>query len=135
VTELLYADLALAHNDVTNAVGVFTDVLNRPILVATPIYYRAVATLADALISSREYARASAIITKALSMRESETLQYNSAPFWMPLQTRLADLDRRAGRLGEAQRLEAELSDLLSLADPDFPLVRRLRRAALAAEK
>jgi tetratricopeptide (TPR) repeat protein len=60
-----------------------------------------------------------------------ESLNYRSIPFlsmwWMRNELRLAELYHEAGRDADAQPLEAELDKLLVAADPDFPLLARLR--------
>ena len=52
-----------------------------------------------------------------------------SAAFWLADRWELATLYRRIGRVKDAQAIEASLSKLLVLADPDHPLVLQLRRA------
>jgi hypothetical protein len=51
---------------------------------------------------------------------------------WMPSALRLAELYRRAGRRAEAEPIEAALRQLLSTADPDFPLLLQLQRLQAA---
>jgi hypothetical protein len=46
----------------------------------------------------------------------------------MKNELRRAELYRSLGREGDAQRVEAELARLLRNADPDFPILRELRR-------
>ena len=49
---------------------------------------------------------------------------YQAAPlFWMRLRLQLAELYRQTGREREAREVEAELSKLLSHADPDHPFL------------
>ena len=49
-----------------------------------------------------------------------------AAPFLMRLQMKLAQRYRESGREAEAQQIEAQVSRLLALADPDHPIVRQL---------
>jgi tetratricopeptide (TPR) repeat protein len=50
--------------------------------------------------------------------------------FWMTVEWQQAQLYRKLGRLSDAQRIEAELLKHLAHADPDHPLLVRLRRGA-----
>jgi serine/threonine-protein kinase len=51
-----------------------------------------------------------------------------SGPFWLRNRLQLAQLYRRAGRVNDARAVEAELSSLLSFADPDHPIKVELAR-------
>jgi tetratricopeptide (TPR) repeat protein len=51
----------------------------------------------------------------------------NTGAFWMRNQLLLARLYRRAGRDGDAQRVEGDLLKLLAVADADHPFVVELR--------
>jgi len=46
---------------------------------------------------------------------------------WMQTQLHLADVDRKMGRVTEAEKIEDELSKLLIFADPDHPILRALQ--------
>jgi hypothetical protein len=48
--------------------------------------------------------------------------------FWVRNQFLLADLYRKQGRAADAVRIEGQLRNLLSAADPDFPLLKQLQR-------
>ena len=48
--------------------------------------------------------------------------------FWMTVEWQEAQLYRKLGRPSEAKRIEAELLKRLAHADPDHPLLVRLRR-------
>ena len=50
--------------------------------------------------------------------------------FWMTVEWQQAQLYRKLGRLSDAQRIEAELLKRLAHADPDHPLLVRLRSGA-----
>jgi tetratricopeptide (TPR) repeat protein len=52
------------------------------------------------------------------------------APFWMRLKVHLADTYRRSGRIDDAVRQEEEVRQLLAVADPDHPLLKRLNQVA-----
>ena len=58
--------------------------------------------------------------------------------FWMRLRLLLADVYRQTGQKREAQEVEAELSKLLSQADPDHPFLPlyagRAKQDGLAAK-
>ena len=47
---------------------------------------------------------------------------------WMPNALLLAKLYRDSGRTVQAEKIEAELRQLLALADPDFPALQQLQR-------
>jgi tetratricopeptide (TPR) repeat protein len=48
--------------------------------------------------------------------------------YWLRNRLQLAKLYRRVGRAADAQTVEAELSKLLAVADPDHPILIELRR-------
>ncbi len=49
--------------------------------------------------------------------------------YWLHNQALLADFYRKAGRVGAALKVEEELGRLLSVADPDHPILRQIRQA------
>ncbi len=52
---------------------------------------------------------------------------------WMRVRWKLAQVNRKLGRLAEARAIEAELRDLLVYADPDLWLLRQLQALEEAA--
>jgi tetratricopeptide (TPR) repeat protein len=52
----------------------------------------------------------------------------SNGPLWIRNHLLLARLYRKAGRAADAQRIEAELLNLLALADADHPILVELRR-------
>lgn len=53
-----------------------------------------------------------------------------SGPDWLRTRAQLARLYRKAGRVQDAEKVEAELKKLLVYADPDHPLLLQLKRLA-----
>ena len=49
-----------------------------------------------------------------------------TGPLWLKLQAQLSKLYREMGRDKDAREIEDELRRLLTLADPDHPIVRQL---------
>jgi hypothetical protein len=49
---------------------------------------------------------------------------------WLEGRAQLARLYRKNGQVREAEAVEAQMSKLLALADPDYPLLLELRERA-----
>lgn len=79
--------------------------------------------LAELYLGRGDRARAITTLEASLQVRDSQMLAF----WWMRNELRLAELYHEARRDGDARPLEAELHTRLSLGDPTFPLVVRLR--------
>jgi DNA-binding winged helix-turn-helix (wHTH) protein/tetratricopeptide (TPR) repeat protein len=130
---ILRGELALARGDTAQAVRFFEDVLSRR---PTPFgggviffcyeslakIYRKQGRLDDALHLLQQ-ASARKPRTYSNPIGSSGTFAWN----WMRTELQLADVYREMGRVSEAEKVEAELSNLLTYADPDHPMLRELR--------
>lgn len=81
------------------------------------------AYLADLYLQRGDRHRAIVVLEDSLHARESPDLVF----WWVRNELRLAELYHDAGRDKDAAPLEAELDKLLSVADPDFPVLVRLK--------
>jgi tetratricopeptide (TPR) repeat protein len=130
---ILRGELALARGDTAQAVRLFEDVLSRR---PTPFgggiiffcyeslakIYRKQGRLDDALHLLQQ-ASARKPRTYSNPLGSSGTFAWN----WMRTELQLADVYREMGRVSEAEKVEAKLSNLLTYADPDHPMLRELR--------
>ena len=79
-------------------------------------------TLADAWTSKGDAARAIAELESATRLRSATTYGVSTGALWIQTRAKLAELYRRTGHVGEAQRIEQHLQQLLIVADDDHPL-------------
>jgi tetratricopeptide (TPR) repeat protein len=118
--EVEKARIALARGDHRQALALLQRA--RPGATVTQAVYR-FEYLADLYL--RQGNRQQAIVTL------QESLNFRSVPklafWWMRNELRLAELYHESGCASDARPLEAELARLLTAADPDFPLLVRLK--------
>jgi hypothetical protein len=71
-------------------------------------------------------------VPRAISLLETNAAKfgfsYGSNYAWMRSRAQLAELYRRVGRTDDADKIDLQLLNLLSVADADFPLLVRLRQ-------
>ena len=130
---ILKGELALARGDTAQAQRLFEDVLRRP---RTPFgggviffcyeslakLYRKQGRLDDALHLLLQ-ASARKPRTYSNPIGSSGTFAWN----WMRTELQLADVYRELGRVSEAETVEEELSNLMTYADADHPILRELQ--------
>jgi DNA-binding winged helix-turn-helix (wHTH) protein/tetratricopeptide (TPR) repeat protein len=92
---------------------------------ATGPMYRATESLAEALEREHDLTGAISALERLAPDRAGA---YPFGAWWMRSQARLAELYLRVGRYDDARAIVEDLDGLLVLADPDFPLVSRVRR-------
>ena len=92
-----------------------------------PTFYLGRESLAAALVKEGDVPRAIQVLERNSDRRDSVTRGTTGA-FWLRNRLQLAKLYRRAGRTEDAHAVEAELSNLLALADADHPILVELRR-------
>jgi len=86
-----------------------------------PHYFLGAELLATALSRQGDLQAAYRVLEDASGQRK--LVNSNTAPQHQKIQARLALLARELGHVAEAQVLEAELREALSLADPDHPIL------------
>jgi tetratricopeptide (TPR) repeat protein len=119
--------LALAEGDREEAIRLLTLAMSQMSVYGDPGQFRVARKLAQALVEQGELDRAIAIL-EAQSTRRNETLSGASSGYeWLRVRAQLAKAYRLAGRVAEAETVEAELETLLALADQDHPIERSLR--------
>ena len=124
---LMTAELALAEGRPRESTRLLEHLLDREWEHYGAAFFLARQALARGYWKLGRHGEAVAVLDRAVAERG------RSYPFgtelWMNTQLRLARLHRELGRTGTAESLEAELEDLMGLADPDFWLVRELERS------
>jgi tetratricopeptide (TPR) repeat protein/predicted Ser/Thr protein kinase len=84
-------------------------------------------SLASALMEQGDVSRAIEVLERR-SERFRTACSYTTAAYWLRNRLQLARLYRRVGRIEDAKAVEAELSRLLAVADPDHPILLELHR-------
>ena len=124
-------EFALARGDTAQAVRLFEDVLTRRPLGGGIIFfgyeslakvYRKQGRMDDALHLLQQ-ASARKPRTYSNPIGGLATFAWN----WMRTEAQLADVYREMGRVSEAEKVEEELSKLLTYADPDHPILHELQ--------
>ena len=127
--EMAVAALALARGRTAEGVADLERVLwleREP--GSSRIWWQGFDLLVEALDRSGRRAEAIAALERAAPL-QLHTIHYGytSGYYWISMRGRLAEMYRASGRMDEAVAVERELLNLLSEADPDFPLAARLR--------
>src|SRR5206468_9014949 len=84
-------------------------------------------SLAAALINEGDVPRAIQVL-EGNPDRFHEVIGGGTGAYWLRDRLELAKLYRGAGRVADAQVVEADLLKLLALADPDHPILLEVRR-------
>jgi len=92
-----------------------------------PGFYLGSESLAAALEKTGDAPRAIEVIERHPERRDA-VIGGSTGAYWLRNRLDLAKLYRRVGRLADARAVEAELSNLLSLADPGHPILLELER-------
>jgi hypothetical protein len=96
--------------------------------IVRPRYLRGFETLADALLARGDFTKSAAVLEQAARPRTRVFTALGGESFggvfWLRLRAKLARVYRQAGRIEDADRIDAEISKLLAYADPDFKLLR-----------
>ena len=116
-------ELALARGQTTEATRLLEEGVRGIQPWPTAYFFLSSEALAQAWEQQGNTAKAVEIL-EAASRMKWPAIVWPSAPFfWMKNQVRLAKLYRKLGREQEASEIEAELRQLLALADPDHPIL------------
>jgi DNA-binding winged helix-turn-helix (wHTH) protein/tetratricopeptide (TPR) repeat protein len=124
--KVMKGELALAQGHGSKAIGLLEEglqVINQP---GTFAFFLAVEALARVREAEGNLPEAIGTLEKASAERPRVQILHGFA--WIRIQWRLAQLYRKVGRLQDAQRIEAELRELLANADADFPMLVQLKR-------
>ena len=89
------------------------------------VYFLVLDILADAWEQQGEFEQAARALEEA-SSKKTLLVKGGTAPLWVRIQWRLAEVYRRLGREEDTRRIEEELLKLLTYADPDHPILRQL---------
>jgi len=127
--EVVQGELALARGNISDAVRLLRACCY-PTWGPGPSYYLGTESLASALDKSGDAQAAIHILEEKSRWKPSglRSNQNSDAHAWLRIRVLLARLYRDAGRKGDARRLEDDLRNLLSGADPDDPMLLTLRR-------
>ncbi len=88
-------------------------------------------TLASALARQGDLEGAIRVLELGSKQKRQVAFHWmNNGAYWMRNQLLLARLYRKAGRAADAQKTEADLSNLLAVADADHPILVELRQLA-----
>jgi DNA-binding winged helix-turn-helix (wHTH) protein/tetratricopeptide (TPR) repeat protein len=131
---ILQGELALARGDTAQAQRLFEDALRRPLqmVFGEGIIFFCYESLAKVYRKQGRFDDALRLLQQA-SARKPRTYSLpigSSGPFtwnWMRTELQLADVYRELGRVSEAEKVEGELSKMLTYADPDHPMLHELR--------
>jgi tetratricopeptide (TPR) repeat protein len=125
VVKVMKGELALAQGETTRAIALLQEGLQAINRSGTFTFFLGAEALARAWERKGNPQEAIGVLEKASAERLRGTIVKGFA--WMRIQRRLVYLYRKAGREQDAQRIEAELVNLLATADPDFPLLVQLQ--------
>ncbi len=119
-------DLALSRGDIAKGIRLMDEAIRK--LSPAGTYYREVEVLATAWMHSGEADRAIALLKPASARRAVAyyTLMPFS-PFWIRDELLLAEAYEQSGRHDDAKRVADGLARLLAFADPDFPMLARVK--------
>jgi serine/threonine protein kinase/tetratricopeptide (TPR) repeat protein len=121
---LYLGQVALAERRYDDAIGLLRQVLRSDAAFGSPGGGRAARKLADALESVGRGDEAIAELERVLRLRA--IVGPSSGYEWLKTRDALAQLYLRLGRTTDAELLDAELEQLLAVADDDHPIRRRL---------
>ena len=124
--DLYVGQLALVQGRLDEAVRTLGRVMRGSQGVGDPGPLRAARKLADALVQQGRTDEAAAAL--AAIPREPTTAGAASGYEWLKVRDRLAVVYRDAGRVTDAEGVEAELLSLLAVADVTHPIKRRVEQ-------
>jgi tetratricopeptide (TPR) repeat protein len=128
--EALRGEVAMARGRVSEAIYHLRRSLEETGLAGRPGSWLGRETLAVALDRQGDLSSAIQVLEDGSRWKRHATFAFLShGAFWTRYQALLARLYRRAGRAAEAQRVEAELSKLLAVADADHPILLELQQS------
>jgi hypothetical protein len=125
---LLDAELAFAQGHVVRGVGLLEKLLREDAPTESWIRTRGSLIFSDFLTTRGETQRAARILERA--SRGRRHLFEDLVPEHLHLRERLAQLNRELGRTSDAETIEADLRQLLAVAQPDYPMKLRLERVS-----
>ncbi len=125
---LARGELALARGRTADAIPLLQDVVEKLRAWPTPYFFLGSEALARAWQHQGDVARSIAVLEDASELGVPAVFWGPAPLFWMQNELRRADLYRTVGRDEAARNIEAQLGKLLTHADPDFFIVRELRR-------
>lgn len=129
---LARGELALARGRTAEAIPLLEDAVQTLRAWPNSYFFLGAEALARAWQQQGEMGRSLAVLEDA-SEYGTAAVFWGPAPlFWMKNELRRAELYRSAGRETDSRRVQSELAKLLTHADPDFPIVRELRRLEAA---
>ncbi|MDQ5858521.1 MAG: tetratricopeptide repeat protein [Acidobacteriota bacterium] len=128
IRKVARGELGLARGRTAEAIRVLEEGFNLIPPHGFTTYFLAAESLAQAYEQQGDLGQAVDVLRKAgEEKRRAVYFGGLSTLLWMRIQLRLADLYRNQGREGQAQEIEAELSQLLAYADPDHAILRGLK--------
>lgn len=127
---LVEGQLALAEGRFERAIEKLEQVLPRT-HENPPQWMRATLKLAEVWVAKHDNARAIDLLERASSRQiGSQHIPLLWGYTWLSARSRLSELYRKVGRDKDADAVEAELLTLLTVADDDHPIKRRLLQSA-----
>jgi tetratricopeptide (TPR) repeat protein len=127
--EAARGELAMARGRTAEAIALLRESERKTRFLGNATFLLGMETLASALARRGDLGGAIAVLERGSKQRRQVAFHWVSNGFlWERNQLLLARLYRKASRVAEAQRIEAELSRLLALADADHPLLLELGR-------
>jgi tetratricopeptide (TPR) repeat protein len=120
--------LALADGRVDDAIELLDRFMQLNFLQGGPSWSRAARKLAVAWRTKGDLPRAIQTLERASVERRASITGWSAGSAWISLRADLAEAYRQAGRIPEAETVEAELLTLLDVADADHAVKTRLLR-------
>jgi tetratricopeptide (TPR) repeat protein len=129
---LARGELALARGRTADAIPLLEKAVQSLRPWPTSYFFLGSEALARAWQQQGDVAKSLAVLEDA-SEYGAPAVFWGPAPFfWMKNELRRAELYRSVGRETDSRRIHSELAKLLTHADPDFPILRELRRLEVA---
>jgi tetratricopeptide (TPR) repeat protein len=123
-------ELAWADRKTADTIALIEQGLPMERQIGSPVYFLGCETIANAWLKQGQANRAIAVLEDA-HRQHGRTVQ-GSGAFWLRTVWQLAKIYRDVGRHQDAVKLEAELRQLLAVADDDHPILIEMQRAGVA---
>jgi tetratricopeptide (TPR) repeat protein len=133
--EAARGELAMARGQTAEAIHQLKESQKRTRVFGRAAFLLGLESLASALARQGDLEGAIRVLELGSKQRHVAFHWVSNGFLWTRNQFLLAQLHRKVGRAADAQRIEAELLNLLALADADHPILVELKRLQAASSE